>query len=81
MPSSKMGAARQLDSSIIEDLNQCFGTQAEEHHSESSVTEEVPQHTGEAWRCPVCGYVLEGPLPDDFICPRCEQPGTIFERV
>ena len=35
----------------------------------------------EIWRCSVCGYVHEGPLPEGFTCPRCKQPATVFERV
>ncbi|MBR0144471.1 MAG: 4Fe-4S binding protein [Clostridia bacterium] len=35
----------------------------------------------EIWRCTVCGYVHEGPLPEDFTCPRCRQPASKFEKV
>ena len=35
----------------------------------------------EKWRCTVCGYLHEGPLPDDFRCPRCGQPASVFVRV
>ena len=35
----------------------------------------------EKWKCTVCGYVHEGPLPGDFECPRCNQPAAKFERV
>ena len=34
----------------------------------------------EKWVCTVCGYVHEGPLPDDFICPWCKHPATDFEK-
>ncbi len=34
------------------------------------------------WRCSVCGYVYEGDeLPDDFVCPVCQQPAEVFEKV
>lgn len=46
---------------------------------DNSVTPE-PGTTAQRWRCPVCGYIHEGSLPAGFICPRCEQPGSIFER-
>ena len=36
--------------------------------------------TADAKECPVCGYIHEGPLPSDFICPRCEQPASIFVK-
>ncbi len=35
----------------------------------------------ETWRCTVCGYIHEGPLPEDFLCPRCKQPASKFIRV
>ena len=35
----------------------------------------------EKWRCPVCGYIHEGPMPDDFVCPVCKQPGSNFVKV
>ena len=42
----------------------------------------VPAETQkEKWVCKVCGYVHEGPLPDDFICPWCKHPAEDFERV
>jgi rubrerythrin/NAD-dependent dihydropyrimidine dehydrogenase PreA subunit len=35
----------------------------------------------EKYRCTVCGYIHEGPLPEDFKCPRCNQPASAFEKV
>ena len=35
----------------------------------------------EKWRCMVCGYVHEGPLPRDFQCPRCGQPASVFQKL
>ena len=35
----------------------------------------------ERWRCTVCGYIHEGPLPEGFTCPRCGQPASVFERM
>ncbi len=35
----------------------------------------------EKWVCKVCGYVHEGALPDDFICPWCKHPASDFEKV
>lgn len=35
----------------------------------------------EKWRCTICGYVHEGPLPADFSCPRCKKPASFFEQV
>lgn len=33
------------------------------------------------YRCPVCGYVVEGELPADFVCPICGQPAKNFIRI
>lgn len=34
------------------------------------------------WKCKVCGYIYEGEsLPNDFICPICGQPHTVFEEI
>ncbi len=35
----------------------------------------------EKWVCKVCGYVHEGPLPEDFICPWCKHPASDFEKA
>ena len=77
---NKMGSAGQLDSDIINDINIHF---MPENETPVTVTASVitPEYYGETWQCPVCGYIYQGNLPDDFICPKCEQPGSIFERV
>ena len=36
---------------------------------------------GEKWVCKICGYVHEGELPDDFICPWCKHPASDFEKM
>lgn len=34
------------------------------------------------YRCTICGYIYEGdPLPEDFICPVCQAPAVVFEKV
>ena len=35
----------------------------------------------EKWKCSVCGYVHEGPMTDDFKCPICKQPASVFVKV
>jgi len=35
----------------------------------------------EKWECTVCGYVHEGPLADDFVCPICKQPAKVFKQI
>ena len=33
------------------------------------------------YRCTVCGYIHEGELTDDFKCPVCKQPASVFVLV
>lgn len=33
------------------------------------------------WKCKVCGYVYEGELKEDFICPNCKQPASAFVKI
>ncbi|MBO5790282.1 MAG: rubrerythrin family protein, partial [Clostridia bacterium] len=35
----------------------------------------------EKWKCTVCGYVHEGPLPADFKCPKCKQGADKFVKI
>ena len=38
----------------------------------------------EAYKCSVCGYIYNGNIenePDDFICPVCKQPKSVFKKV
>ncbi len=44
-------------------------------------TEEIKEKKMEVWKCSVCGYVHEGPMTDDFVCPRCKQPASVFVKV
>lgn len=39
------------------------------------------EKTMEKWKCTVCGYIHEGPMTEDFKCPRCKQPAKAFERI
>ena len=35
----------------------------------------------EKWKCTVCGYVHEGPMTDDFKCPKCGAPASAFVKM
>ena len=33
------------------------------------------------YRCTVCGYEHEGELTEGFVCPKCKQPASVFEKM
>ena len=35
----------------------------------------------EQWKCSVCGYIHEGPMTEDFVCPQCRQPAGVFVKL
>ena len=35
----------------------------------------------EKWKCSVCGYIHEGPLSEDFVCPLCKKPASVFVKL
>lgn len=35
----------------------------------------------EKWKCTICGYIHEGPMTADFICPLCKQPADKFVKI
>lgn len=79
---NKMGDAHQLDEKIIHDIDICFSSNASqiEPKTQTNNNDEIIDNNTMYYRCPVCGYIYKGKLPEDFICPRCEQPGSIFEK-
>lgn len=46
-----------------------------------SFNETAEENKAEQWKCTVCGYLHEGPLPEDFICPVCKQPADKFIKM
>lgn len=36
---------------------------------------------GERWVCNVCGYIYEGALPEDFVCPVCKHGASDFSKL
>lgn len=36
---------------------------------------------GERWICNICGYIYEGALPQDFVCPLCKHGAEDFSRI
>ncbi len=44
-------------------------------------SDELGGKTVEKYRCKICGYIHEGPLPEGFTCPVCKQPASAFEKI
>ncbi len=84
---NKMAKDGQLDVIIIADIDKCFSNNEikKAHHSKVFYTDDINKEnisvSEEMWRCPVCGYIHHGPLPKDYICPRCEQPASVFGKI
>jgi rubrerythrin/NAD-dependent dihydropyrimidine dehydrogenase PreA subunit len=43
--------------------------------------EKTEEKKMEKWKCTVCGYIHEGPLPEGFTCPVCKQPASAFVKL
>lgn len=43
--------------------------------------ENTEENKMEKWKCTVCGYIHEGSMTDDFICPVCKQPASKFVKI
>lgn len=79
----KMANAGQIDASIVEDINSYFKDREDpnKYVNRPNMQEYVKITDKPAYKCPVCGHVHEGEIPDGFICLFCEQAGSIFEKV
>jgi len=60
----------------IETIKKLIAFQKSENNEKSKENEKMVKY-----RCSVCGYIHEGELPEDFICPRCKQPASVFVLV
>lgn len=45
------------------------------------IRKEQPNQQGGKYQCIMCGYIYEGLLTDDLVCPICGQPASMFEPV
>ena len=44
--------------------------------------EETKEEASPKWKCGICGYVSDlSELPDDFTCPMCSVPKSLFEKA
>jgi iron-only hydrogenase group A len=72
---------------IIQLYNEFYGKPLSElaekmlHTSYINRSDDLGGKTMEKYRCKICGYVHEGPLPEGFTCPICKQPASAFEKI
>lgn len=50
------------------------------------IAEEVEEVKAAKWVCGICGYEYDGAVPfeelqEDFVCPLCKQPKSVFNKV
>lgn len=55
-------------------------------HAPTYIAEEVEEVKMAKWVCGICGYEYDGKvpfeeLPEDFTCPLCKQPKSVFKKV
>lgn len=50
-------------------------------HQETEIEGKEQVKSMVKYRCSVCGYIHEGPLPEFFECPICKQPASAFVKV
>ncbi len=47
---------------------------------------EPAKEESDKWTCSICGYIFEGSdeefaaLPEDWVCPLCKQPKSVFNK-
>ncbi len=50
------------------------------YHSHVKVANKPQTTAGEAWECIICGYVHQGALPADIVCPLCKHGASDFKK-
>lgn len=51
------------------------------HTTYSDRSQDLGGKKMEKYRCSICGYIHEGPMPDGFVCPTCNQPAAVFVKI
>ena len=70
---------------ILSALNEASSAQltalAEELSAAAPAEESVEEvKSGKRYICRICGYVHEGEMDDDFVCPLCKKDKTFFDE-
>lgn len=72
---------RPLSRLAEEMLHTSYYDKSEELGTAKNRQKKMEETTMEKWKCSVCGYIHEGPLPEGFTCPVCRQPASVFEKI
>lgn len=52
------------------------------YHAKVKPKPQVKKQEGkEKWICNICGYIYEGKLPADFVCPVCKHGAADFSKI
>ena len=76
LPGPLAEAIRKSNRIMAEDLLRESGYMLPQSGNAHALLEEMISHSQE-----LCGYIHEGPLPEDFRCPVCKQPASKFVKV
>lgn len=57
-----------------------FNENIEENKANTNMVK-MEEKNMEKWKCTVCGYIHEGSMTEDFICPVCKQPASKFVKI
>lgn len=71
---------------------QCYSdapvlTYADYHNKKNGTTPKlapsyIEETSKKGYRCTICGFILEEDiLPEDYICPICNAPASVFEKI
>ena len=84
----QLGGLRKRLSSTEKSLNEILkklgvleAQKAEYSYYQNNVKPKPDTAGKKGYVCKICGYVHEGELPDDFVCPLCLHPASDFEPI
>ncbi|MBM6830375.1 iron hydrogenase small subunit [Anaerotignum lactatifermentans] len=52
-----------------------------QYEDKSNIFQKKGDRKMEKWKCTVCGYIHEGPLSADFVCPVCKKDASVFVKL
>ena len=72
-----LGVSADIKLGLFEDFN--LKAEVEDPYFDDAYAIKVEGKKG--YVCTICGYVHEGELPEDFICPLCKHPASDFVEI